>query len=178
MTAPTQTEERHTLTGLTGEVLDLREAIEDAEGDEEMEAMLQQVMDATEEDLDKKLEAYCRLIRDLEIEGDARKAEADRMRDLSKRSHTKRNKVKAWLLRNLDMLGIKKRQAGPFSLSVRNNGGMTPIEWETQDIERIPEDYITHKPVINTDAVRKALDDGIDIGFARLGQRGTNLQIK
>lgn len=180
MTAPAQTNERRrdTLTALTGEAIDLLEAIDSAEGDEQMEAALAAALDENGELLDDKMEAYARIITDLDIEGEARKAEAKRMADLARASHVKRDRVKAWLKRHLDMLGIKKKQAGPYTLTVANNGGALPIEWETEDVTRIPDEYLVQVPQIDKKAVRAALDAGKDIGFARLGQRGSNLRIK
>lgn len=65
-----------------------------------------------------------------------------------------------------------------YTISVQKNGGVLPLEiYEGMD----PNDYPGHTIVRrewDTGAIRQALEDGYELQFARLGERGTHLRIR
>lgn len=169
---------KQSLAGLTQELLDLREAIDDAEGAEEMDALLQSAMGETQEDLERKVEGYCRIIREFEMEADARKREAERFRLMAQASESRAKNIKAWLQKNLDLLGMSKVSAGPFRVSVQNNGGPMPVDLLEENPESLPDEFVERVPKVNLKAIRAALSSGVDLAFARLGERGRHVRIK
>jgi hypothetical protein len=92
----------------------------------------------------------------------------------------------------MDQLEMTKRDAGPFSFSIRGNGGVAPITYTIEVNDHsgqildedsvtagtIDKKYVIWKPFLNKPEIRKDIEAGTEIPWAQLGERGRNLQIK
>jgi len=137
-------------------------------------------MEGIEGEIEVKAENYGKVIRMLEADEAALKAEIDRMTARAKTIDNRVASLKNNLKETMIALGKDKLTAGTFAFSVAKNGGKTPlVVAEGTKAEDLPEEFITHPaPVINNEAIRAALDAGKELEFAHYGERGTNLRIK
>ena len=85
-------------------------------------------------------------------------------------------RMKAAVLDTIQMTGSRKMVTDHFKLSIVKNGGKQPME--VDEIEKIPQDYLTMKPVANMEKIRQELEGGSQLDFARLKERGEHLGIR
>ena len=131
-------------------------------------------------EIEDKADGYAKLIQQLTYDADARKKEAERLTQAAKALDDRATKLKEALKKSMEATGKTKFKTDLFSFSVRNNGGKIPLAID-KPVEEIPIEYlIARDPVVNTDAVRKALDENNELvaKFAHYKERGTHLQIK
>lgn len=73
--------------------------------------------------------------------------------------------------------GVKRVHTANHDFSVCKNGGRQSIEI-TADIYDIPREYCIFEPKPDTYTIRKALESGQELEFARFKERGEHLRIK
>lgn len=163
---------------LSQEMAALDEALAQAENPDapEVKALIERAMDLTTE-RKIKIEGCCRLIRELESRAEARRAEAKRLNERAQIAENAAERVKAFLMNAMHVMGIKKEDTEHFTVTVANNGGKLPM---TIDDDKVPDAYTTLETVVKVDKerIRKELEDGQQLAFARLGERGHTLRIK
>lgn len=126
-----------------------------------------------EQALDQKVEAYCRLIREFEAQAEARKLEADRMRKRSQVAANSAKNLKDRLMFFMGEQNMKRLETPNFNINVQKAGGAAPIEF----IDEVPQVYC--KPgEPDRIAIRKMLEAGDDVSFARLSERKNSLRIR
>ncbi len=142
----------------------------------EVQALIARMLDLTAE-REKKIDAYCGLIRELTLRADARKAEAERLSQRALQSEKLADTLKERLHLALKTMGIKKVETEHFTVSRVNNGGKIPLEVNDADV---PDAYTELQTVVKIDVarIRKELEEGKALGFAKLGERGERLSIK
>ena len=144
---------------LVDAALDLQEQLEAGEMDEQA---FTEAIDSI--GLDKKIESICGVLRNLEAEAEAFKAEKER---LAARERTARNAVdrlKAYLVENVKTLGAKTVKVGTFALSLGKSKSV-----EVLDATKIPAQYLIEQaPKIDKANISKALKGGIEVPGARL----------
>ncbi|MDR1249021.1 MAG: siphovirus Gp157 family protein [Treponema sp.] len=135
-----------TLYDITSDILALNDLIDQALTDpdgnpkeitEEEKALLLAMNEENEGNFEGKAERICKLIQNQKAFVESCKKEEER---LYARRKTSDRKVEAlrWLLEeNMKRIGMKKAQAGTFSLSIQNN----PPSVYVRDATEIPEDY-------------------------------------
>ena len=152
----------------------LLERVEDGEFTEE------QVAD-TIEALNFTIEQNCDDIATIMIsqEGEMQyiKAEIERLQGRLNDVITNYERLKDGLQSYLKCKGVKKVHTANHDFSVCKNGGKQPIEI-TADIYDIPREYCIFEPKPDTYIIRKALENGQELEFARLKERGEHLRIK
>lgn len=126
---------------------------------------------------DKKLDGYAALIRQLELRASIRRGEAERMLNLAVPEENKARRLRERLKLFMQTHGEKRIDTARFRISLRGNGGVQPLEI---DEARLSPNYIDEKviQVPNKEAIRKAIESGIEVAGAALLPRGTNLQIQ
>lgn len=150
-------------------------------GDYEMEEDIQAIED-TLESIDLEIgdlaESLAGDIRNNEMEAKAYSEEADawKAKQISAERRAKSEKdLLKYILKQRD---IKKLDAGKFKISIVNNGGKLPIEYEVPP-EELPERFkvtiLTQKPF--DQAIREFLDNGGESDLFHYGQRGQNVRI-
>jgi chromosome segregation ATPase len=170
-----------TLIQISRELIELEEQLEDLvdNPDAQNEAIAQYLESFTDtiSQRDQKLDNYAALIQELQARADARKAEAQR---LQKRSQIDENKVKSLktnLQRFFQAHELKTVETDRYRLTLAKNGGKAPLILdEYYSITDIPERLTYREP--DREAIRKALEKGEVLDFARLGERSYSMRIK
>lgn len=112
-----------------------------------------------------------------EVEMQYIKAEIDRLHGRLDDVITKYERLRDGLQSYLKGKGVKKVHTPNHDFSVCKNGGKQSIEI-TADVYDIPQEYCIFVPKPNNELIRKALEDGQELEFARFKERGEHLRIK
>lgn len=158
-------------------ILEFWSTKDDATGDGELDPVLDELLAELEGRIEDKVEAYCRIIRELELTAAARKEESARIRVLADQDGNTVKAMKNRLLFFFDQQCIDKLKTAFFSLSVCANGGVQPLDI-TVPAEHLPVDCqkITLSP--NLDIIREKIKAGELIEGVTVLPRGTHLRIK
>lgn len=144
-----------------------------AEGAEEEQAFLD-TLEALKGELEIKANGYTHVIKQLEME--SKECEnviaAFKAKKEVRENHIKR--MKQALIEAMDAAGVDSIPAGEYTLKIARNGGLQPLKIDGV----VPDNF---KKIIyedDKDLIRKALNDGEELGFAHLEERGRHLNIK
>lgn len=164
---------------ITAEMVSLLHAFDQhGEDSPEAEAAFREHAAALAEAFDGKADDYAALIRVCETRSEARHSEAARMKALADSDEALASRLREAMRAAMEATGRVKVDTNRFRLSVKTNGGKVPVIIE--DESAIPSDFAV--PVVTTkldrDAIRFALEAGTPVMGARLGQRGTRLDIR
>lgn len=174
---PTHTERRRTLLDISDDLLALEDLLVEVGGDisdPAVEAAVNEWFDSLGSDLEAKTDNYIALISTLESRAEIRRSEAKR---LASRAKTDENAAKSlrdrliWAMRRLEKPLIETAR---WRVSVAKNGGVVPVEI-TGDVPIEYRKVVTEPDVA---AIRTALLNGVELGFAHLKDRGERLVIK
>lgn len=139
--------------------------------------------------IEAKLEAIARVIRNREAIADARREEAARLTHAARHDDNAVERLKSYAKDCLTQAGIRKVTAGPFVVSVQTNGGKNPVRLlqTPEDILSgiLPTAIVRQTPSINMEVVRGLLEgtsppiEGFDVSsIAELLPRGESLRIR
>lgn len=146
---------------LSGDYLQLQQMIED--GHEGLEDTLEAIEDAIE----SKLENTAKVIRNLETEVEAYKAEEKRIADRRKSTENTIKKLKEGVQMAMESSGKKKVKTPLFSFGIQNN----PPSVNVTDDAMIPQDfYIPVDPKLDKKAILKLLKEGSEVPGVELKQ--------
>ena len=108
---------------------------------------------------DFKLEAYAKIIRQLEADEAAYKAEAERLAKKAKTAHNGIERLKNGILMYMEAGHLDKTDAGLFKLSIR-----TTQVVDVTDINKVPDEFKKVKTEVSVDKlkVRNALKNGAE----------------
>ena len=141
--------------------------------DEDPQAFLD-TLEGLKGELEVKAGGYVYVIKQLMMEAD----ECDKVIDAftAKKSARLNNvkRMKEALMSAMDATGIDTLKAGQFTLKISKNGGLQPMKI-TGDV---PDNF--SKVIVEPDSkkIRDALNDGEELVFAHLEERGRHLNIK
>jgi len=127
-----------------------------------------------------KLDGYVGLIKTLEMEAAAAKAEAEQY---TMKARSRENRAK-WLKERvkgyLEATGrTKVETATKRTIAIQANGGAVPVMlMDSIDPASIPDEFAVVRRTPNTEAIREYLAAGGQLPFASLGVRGTHLRIR
>jgi hypothetical protein len=166
-----------TLYELKEEFKMLLDMMEDDSIDEEM---IQNSLEGIECEIEIKAEGYAKILKELEGQAEAVRKEISRLDDKYGKIVANMDRLKTNLKIAMNETGKKKIQTDLFTISVCKNGGKIPLIIDGVDINEVPEKYKEMQKIekLNTDAIREDLEKGIDVGFARFGERRESLRIK
>jgi hypothetical protein len=137
-------EKTNTLYAMSDEYLHLLELLEDPETvPEEVEAELDRISGK----IAHKSEAIAGLIKWYQGLADMRSSEAKRMADSVHRFEGQAERLKAYLLRNMQQTGMTRIDTGRFTLSVKQN----PPRVEVLEAAMVPSEYQRTKVIIDVD---------------------------
>ena len=161
-----------TLFNLVGEFETLY-ALATSENAEDEQIFLD-TLEALRGELEVKAGGYAHVIKQLEMEAN----ECDKVIDSFKQKKTTRanniKRMKDALLQAMDVAGLDSIKADEYTLKIAKNGGLQPLKIDGE----VPDNF---KKVIyedDKDLIRKALNDGEELSFAHLEERGRHLNIK
>ena len=147
-------------------VAELQDFVTQNEGLEDEQAW-KDTFEALQGELDDKVGQWCRCIKNLEGERDAKKAEAERLQNGVKALNNNIDRMKQTLMAYMQLCGRKNAGDQVISAKIVKNG-------EEKDI---PVDFQKVTVTANKEAIRDALEHGVQLDFAQLGERGEHLKI-
>lgn len=156
-------------------VAELQDFVTQNEGLEDEQAW-KDTFEALQGELDDKVGQWCRCIKNLEGERDARKAEAQRLQSGVKALDNNIDRMKQTLMAYMQMCGRKNAGDQVISAKIVKNGGQAPIILNCED-HLVPSDWQKVTLSVNKEAIRDALEHGVQLDFAQLGERGEHLKI-
>ena len=143
--------------------------VQDMAGDPEIDPQtLADTMEAIEGELEIKAENYAKVMKNLEGDVAAIKAEIDRLTSKKKTIENNIKNMKATLQSVMEVTGKTKFKTDLFSFGIQKNAPSVVIDVE--DVRDIPEDYLKFKePEVDKTAIKAAINDGVDLtGIAHL----------
>lgn len=153
---------------LTGNFMELQNLIES--GEEIHPDNLEALNDAIED----KLEGYGMLIRNIQSNIDAHKAEEERIAKNRKSMENNLKRIKEHVHHSLEAIGKRRVQANLFTFSIRSN----PPSVKVFDESLLPAQYfVMPEPIVNKKRLADDLKNGEKINGAELS-RGESLVIK
>lgn len=177
------------LYAITADLHQLNDLLDDIEGDlsrlGEMEPAVTGWLDLLGEEQAAKLDGFIHLIRTLQMEATAAKAEEEQWAAKRKARESRAKYLETKLLRHLEATGqTKVTTASGRVVSVVKNGGVAPVEINaayTPDDVEVPSDCVRIKREFDKAMIRERLEAGgvgLPPNFATLGERGTSLRVK
>ena len=206
MTAPTSAAEARTLWEISDDLAALEALLLAAGGEiteEEAEAEVDKWLAAlaeTKAERDAKIDAFCGLIRELVTRGGLRTAEAGRINEhalellhtarvelgidrieaevaridaLAKRDYQAASALESRLLAFFQRHGHKTLETLRFRITAAKHGGKRALRI-TGDV---PLEFQRQEWVVDKEMIRAALEEGIELPFAELEERGARLKI-
>ena len=136
-------------------------ALQDAEDAE----AFAQALDDLGDEISVKALSIAAVIRNLDAEAEAARAEATRLYERSNAAKNRRDGLKEYLLRCLDEAGMAQVKDARFTVAVR----LSPPSVDVLDMAALPERYLRYKgPEPDRSAIREDLLAGQDIPGAEL----------
>ena len=147
-------------------------------GDENVnQELVEAALSQLDGELNDKVANGLGVIRELKLRAEALDTEIKRLQRLKKAAENGVERLQKYYLDALMELGVKKVMTPRGTMTVANNGGKLPLVIDDED--QIPLDF--KKSVVTTlldkDSVRIALERGIKVEGAHLGERGRYLKI-
>lgn len=160
-----------TLYQLTGEYQELLSMALDPDIDPEA---LSDTMEGIEGEIEDKADGYAKVMRNLEADVSAIKAESTRLAERKKRIEASIDRMKKALENSMRLTGKTKFKTSFFSFGIQKN----PPSLKIDNPDRVPEEFlIPQEPKIDTTAIKKELKEGTIYDWCHLEQ-GESLRIK
>ena len=142
--------------------------------DPECEEAFNNALDDLKTDLAGKSAGYVYVIKQLDMEADEcdKVIEAFKAKKEARKNHIA--KMKAALLDAMDAAQLSEIKAGEYTLKIAKNGGKQPLVIDST----VPDNYMKIKYEPDNDLIRQAIEEGKEVPFAHLEERGRHLNIK
>ena len=156
-----------TLYELTTEYMELLAMLEDPDVDEDLIA---DTLEGIDGELEVKADGYARVMRQMDADAKAIKAEEERLANRRKSLENRAANLKGRLQQMMEITGKVKFKTELFSFGIQKNPAAVVID--EQYIENIPEEYlIQQEPKIDRAKLKEDLKAGKDLdGIAHLEQ--------
>lgn len=164
-----------TLYDITGRALALMQMADDEDIEPEV---FKDTLDGIEGEFDDKIETYCKVIKNIEADAKAVAEELKRLQTKKKHLENTVSRMKETILEAMRLTGKTSSGGTILKASIQKNGGVLPLIMDEPVAEDLPEEFRITKYEANNEAIRKALDEGIELPFAHYGERGESLRIK
>ena len=158
---------------VTGNILVLQELLENPMEDEDV---LADTLEAVQGEYETKLEAYCKVIKNLEADMEAFKAEAKRLTDKRKVLENNVDRLKKAMFDSMKVTGTDKVKGSIFTVAIQKNGGKLPVIVDV-DTAYLPKELVKVVETPDLEAIGKMLEQGESM-LAHFGERGESLRIK
>lgn len=160
-----------TLYEITGDYLRLLEMLEEEKSIDPQ--AFADTLDAIEGEFEIKADGYARVIRELEADAKKYETEIRRMQGRMEVIKNRTKMIRQHLYDSMKATGKTKFKTDLFSFNIQRNGGTHPMEVDELCVTRA---YM--KMVPDNAKIRKALEDGKELKFAVLKERGDHLVIR
>ena len=162
---------------LTSDLLVLQEMLEDTVDDQ----VLLDTLDAVQGEYEVKLEAYCKVIKNLEADVEALKKEAKKLTEKAKVLENNRDRLKKAMFDSMKATKTAKVKGTLFTVAIQRNGGVAPINYDKDNKKitaNLPDELVNIVETPNLEAIRELLEAGKAVEGFTLGERGESLRIK
>lgn len=178
-TTETKTTKAPTLYTIGSEMDALRDLLEgDDAGTTEADAeVVAQWMAEFDGALETKLSRCIAYIREQEAMADARALEARRLRELAEIPVARVKRLKEAIRFVFEGQGLKRVETNLGNVTLAANGGKQPIE-VLVTVDDLPSDCVRVVREPDLDAIRKRIESGEAITFARALPRGSHVRIR
>ena len=158
---------------ITSDWFRVQDMMEDPELDSQT---LADTLEAIEGELEIKAENYAKVMKNLEGDIVAIKAEIDRLTAKKRAIENNIKNMKATLQSVMEVTGKTKFKTDLFSFGIQKNAPSVVID---TDINNLPPEFLKFKePEVNKTAIKEAIQNGEDLsGYAHLDQ-STSLRIR
>ena len=112
---------------------------------------------------DEKIESICSLIKEWTSVAEAREKVSKELKEKADIGYNKADRLKSWLLLNMEVLGKSKADVGIYHVSVRTAGRACLII--DKPIEEIPVKYIETKYSIRKSEIENAIKNGDNVAL-------------
>lgn len=158
---------------ITSDYLSLMEMAESEDVDAQMVA---DTLEAVEGELEYKAEAYAKIMKNLEGDITALKAEEERLAQKRKTIENNIKRMKEALQGAMEVTGKTKFKTKLFSFGIQKNAPSVVV---TADIKDIPEEYLRVKePEVDKTAIKKAILEGVDLSDIAYMKESQSLRIR
>lgn len=162
---------------LTSDLLVLQEMLEEAVDDQ----CLLDTLEGVQGEYEIKLESYCKVIKNLEADMEALKAEAKRLTDKRKVLENNVDRLKKAMFDSMKLTGTDKVKGQLFTVAIQRNGGKLPVIYDKDDkaiTATLPDQLVNIVETPDLEAIRELLEAGKVVEGFTLGERGESLRIK
>ena len=154
----------------------LQEMLENPLDDEQV---LLDTLEGVQGEYELKLEAYCKVIKNLEADMDALKAEAKRLTDKRKTLENNVDRLKKAMFDSMKATNTDKVKGQLFTVAIQRNGGKLPVvAADNVDLSKLPDELVKVVESPDLEAIRNWLESGNAVEGFTLGERGESLRIK
>lgn len=160
-----------TLYNLTSEYEYLLQLMEDPDTDPEV---LTDTLEAVQGEMEVKLESYGVVLKELESEKAKWEAERNRADSYVKSLDSNITRMKTAIMDAIRATGDNKFKTDHFKFSIAKNGGLQPLKITGA----VSDSFIILRPEPDTRAIRQALEEGFELPFAHLEERGVHLNVR
>lgn len=165
---------------ISQDLLAIDQAFEACDGDlSKADPQLVQWFDAMGDEVGRKVDDVIDYTRQMRGEADAALKESAFWQQQANRRTAKAVRLERSLLEFLQRHGYSRLTTDRGrSISVRGNGGVAPVRLADMiDPATLPAEFVRVKREVDLNEVRKALEAGAVLPFARLDTRGVHLSI-
>ena len=162
-----------TLYELTGDYLALLQMLEDTEDSQ----IVIDTLEGIEGEIEIKADNYARVMKCIEGDIAAVKAEIERLQARKKTMENNIDNLKKHLQYAMVTTGKTKFKTELFSFAVQKNGGKRPVIWDVP-VDELPDDFVKIEKKPNATAMAEYLDNMGDNIYAHYGEQGESLRIK
>ena len=150
-------------------------AFEGSDEDGAIDRDLARMLSSLQDDIDHKLGAICRIVRELETNAEAAKNEATRLRTKQAQAELHAERLKEYTKQCLEQLGERKRKVDDiFTVAIQNN----PPAVRVVDLDAVPHDFDKELPrQVDLQRIKDILRNGDPVDGCELVQ-GTHLRIR
>lgn len=136
------------------------------EVDDSVKASVAAIVEDWGRDFKKKAERVAQFLIELDNQAEAWKVEAKRFADRAEKNEATMTSIKFLVQRTMEQLGLKKLEAGVFTLSIANN----PPAMIVQNEKAIPSEYFDEVPAtlkLDSAKLKKDLVDGKEVAWVK-----------
>lgn len=135
------------------------------------------------EEQEKKLDGYVAVIKQLEMEAAAATAEMEQWKMKANSRKAQAQWLKDKMREHMVAVGVDEltTERG-YRICLQQNGGQVPVLYDDGAIQNMTDAelgrFVEDVPSVNKTEVRKALEAGEELSFARLGHPGKHVRVR
>ena len=145
--------------------------------DEYDEQTVIDTLDAIEDSIEEKAEAYGVVIKNLNADIKAIEAEEKRLKQRKKALEQHRNNLQGNLYNAMKTVGRSQIKTALFSFNIQKNGGLRALVLDVKP-EKLPKKYQKVTIAADNEALRKLLGDSEMCEYCHLAEQGESLRIR